>query len=66
MASIEVVMKKRTSGDGEVDCVLKLKLWNKNDAIKVDYESYRMTDGGQVEAGPDVPAFTVAVRPAIT
>jgi hypothetical protein len=45
--------------------VLKLKLWNKSDAIKLDYESYGLTDGGQMEAGPDVPAFIVAVRPEI-
>jgi hypothetical protein len=55
VAAIELVVKNTAVGDGMVR-VLKLKLWNKNAAIKLDYESYGLTEP-DVQTGPDVPAL---------
>lgn len=56
IAGIEVVMKNAAAGDGKIDRVLKLKFWNKNEAIRLDYERHGQTEP-QGETGPDVPAF---------
>ena len=56
LAGVEVVMKNATAGDGKIDRVLKLKFWNKNDALRLDYERLGQTEPSG-EQGPDVPAF---------
>ena len=66
IAGVELILKNAKAGDGIIDEVLKLKFWNKNDAIKLDYEAYGLTDGEGGEKAPDVPAFIVRVRPDIT
>jgi len=67
VASIEVVMKKAASRDGAVDRVLKLKLWNKNDAIKLDYDSYGLTAMMYYERSitSEVTIIPFAASPAI-
>ncbi len=58
VASIEVVMKNARAGDGVIDRVLKVKLWNKNDATRLDYEAHGLTKPKDPNEGlPDVPAF---------
>ena len=53
---IIITMILTTTHDSTFGRVLKLRLWKKTDAIKLDYESYGLSEP-QVDTGPDVPAF---------
>jgi hypothetical protein len=53
---IIITMILTTTHDSPFVRVLKLRLWKKTDAIKLDYESYGLSEP-QVDTGPDVPAF---------
>jgi phage terminase small subunit len=58
VSSVEWVMKNARAGDGVTDRVLKLRFWNKNHAIELDYEAYGLTEKPDPNEGqPDVPAF---------
>jgi hypothetical protein len=57
VASVEVVIKNAKAGDGITDRVLKLRFWNKNSAIELDYKSFGLMEPEPDTTGRDVPTF---------
>jgi hypothetical protein len=57
VASVEVVIKNAKAGDGITDRVLKIRFWNKNTAIELDYKSFGLMEPEPDDAGRDVPTF---------
>lgn len=58
VASIEVVKRNITSGDGVLDEVIKVKFWNKNQALELMHKHLRLLEAVDPNEGlPDVPAF---------
>jgi hypothetical protein len=57
VASVEVVIKNAKAGDGITDRVLKLRFWNKNTAIGLDYKSFGSMEPEPDDSGRDVPTF---------
>jgi hypothetical protein len=55
VARVEVVIKNAKTGDGITDRVLKIRFWNKNAAIELDYKSFGLMEPD--DAGRDVPTF---------
>jgi phage terminase small subunit len=57
VASIEVVKKNATAGDGHTDTVVKLKFWNKNHAIEWLCKHLHLLNPEPVDPAAGVPCF---------
>jgi hypothetical protein len=57
VASFEVVTKNAKACDGITDRVFKIRFWNKNSAIELDYKSFGLMEPEPDDAGRDVPTF---------
>lgn len=63
IASVEIVKRNLTAGDGAVDTVIKFKLWDKGKAGELLAKMLGLVDGSAgVEKAPDVPAFALPVE----
>ena len=59
IASIEVVKRNLTSGDGKQEFVYKIKLWNKVQALELLGRHQGLFRENPPSDAPDVPAFTL-------
>jgi phage terminase small subunit len=57
VARVEVVIKNAKAGDDITERVLKIRFWNKNAAIELDYKSFGLIEPEPDDAGRDVPTF---------
>jgi phage terminase small subunit len=57
VAGIEVVKKNATAGDGHTDTVVKLKFWNKNQAIELLSKPLQLLNPEAVDPAAGVPCF---------
>ncbi len=59
ISSIEVVKKNLTAGDGTLEYIYRIKLWNKPQALELLGRHQGIFREDQPSDAPDVPAFTL-------
>ena len=59
IASIEVVKKNLTDGDGQVEYIHKIKLWDKNRATELAMRHFGLVDGDGLPPVRKVPVFAL-------
>ena len=52
-----LVIRGGEGGRRQTDRVLKIRFWNKNTAIELDYKSFGLVEPEPDDAGQDVPTF---------
>jgi hypothetical protein len=59
IASVKVVKRNLTAGDGKVDEVIEVKFWNKNQALELLAKCQGLIDGQAQEQPAEVSVFTL-------